>query len=358
MTEYSEAQWNDLIDQYQDGTISESDRFALEKKALDDPFLFDALEGYALYNDEKSTPKSEDSKVFTLPRLAAAASLIFLVSMIFLMKTDDVAESSVNEKIAMTIPEKEIAPTNENDISSETSEEDESQESTATTPVTNIDNNAKKRKEDTTQAKSKTVKNNTNTNSKIDKTLAKQESIIENGSLPDEEFAEQEIVSTEVSKVNTSQIEETPSTPSARIDKTKEDVIVVNADSKEFIQTDTDDVADISISSEMGAMTKTKKKEAPVLFYVAEPMIGKADFDEYVQQRINQRSDLKQNPSQEIIIEFSIDKNGEIGNFVHIVDNGECSTCGSFAINILQNSGVWRTVPAGNTGRARYMFTF
>lgn len=45
MTNKSSTYYDRLLSQYIDGTISEEDRFELEKRALDDPFLFEALEG-------------------------------------------------------------------------------------------------------------------------------------------------------------------------------------------------------------------------------------------------------------------------------------------------------------------------
>jgi len=51
--EENEKYWRNLLEEYKNGTISNEDRHALEKKALDDSFLFDALEGYELHNKKK-----------------------------------------------------------------------------------------------------------------------------------------------------------------------------------------------------------------------------------------------------------------------------------------------------------------
>jgi|GEM_PF-4870648 len=104
MTEYSDTYWNNLLAQYQAGTISKDDQYKLEKRALDDPFLFDALEGFSLMNAENEEKKKSKTRILTLPRMAAAASLVFLVAMIFLLKNDGSPENLPNqESIAMVL---------------------------------------------------------------------------------------------------------------------------------------------------------------------------------------------------------------------------------------------------------------
>ena len=90
-------------------------------------------------------------------------------------------------------------------------------------------------------------------------------------------------------------------------------------------------------------------------YYEAVPVIGKEIFDDYARQRIDDKG-LRQPSPQKVVIEFTIDKKGGISNFKHIFSG--CSECGAFAIAILQNSGEWKTVPPGFSGKARYTFTF
>jgi hypothetical protein len=349
MTEYSEEHWNKLIDQYQKGTISSTDRFALEKRALDDPFLFDALEGYALMEDEDEIPNKTKSKIFTLPRLATAASLVFLVSMIFLMKEDKSIETAQNDKVAMALPEEGNKSLQDEDVlqpKKKTEAPIDSKKNDANTPKRKTSENTVEQKLPVNQQSKKN-----NQSSKAPKSTKESAVAI------DEKSNQSSDVSIESDLEKASDIEATQDMPATASQEEVEYETAANTN-ENILLPDTDAVADITLSSELDKNIESKKKSAPSLFYVVEPLIGKRDFDEYAQQRINQRSDLKQNPSQEIVIEFSIDKNGEIGNFVHITEQGTCSACGSFAINILQNSGVWRTVPAGNEGRARYSFNF
>lgn len=91
MSSKEEAYYTLLLRQYIEGTISEDDKFILEKRALDDPFLFEALEGYQ--NNEKQSldevlllkskinkaKETKKSKRIPLYSYGIAASLILLL---------------------------------------------------------------------------------------------------------------------------------------------------------------------------------------------------------------------------------------------------------------------------------------
>lgn len=68
MTEFSSTYQKKLLSKYIDGTITATERHELEKMALDDPFLFDALEGYSLKANKDKTP------VISLDQKSAAVS--------------------------------------------------------------------------------------------------------------------------------------------------------------------------------------------------------------------------------------------------------------------------------------------
>lgn len=95
----------ELLRQYRSGTISDTDRHMLERAALDDPFLFEAMEGYAIYGSnadeaaltELTAPKKkEKSKVRWLNNriLGVAASLLALVAITFVVKNQLSSEAS------------------------------------------------------------------------------------------------------------------------------------------------------------------------------------------------------------------------------------------------------------------------
>ncbi len=114
----------ELLKQYQAGTISEADRHVLERAALDDPFLFEAMEGFSVYgsgtdtqviNSLKALNSNKTPKVrwLNMRTLTVAASLIALLAITFLMTnqlsesedtkqtTSIVSNDSVEEKIPM-----------------------------------------------------------------------------------------------------------------------------------------------------------------------------------------------------------------------------------------------------------------
>jgi len=314
MTEYSDTYWNNLLAQYQAGTISKDDQYKLEKRALDDPFLFDALEGFSLMNAENEEKKKSKTRILTLPRMAAAASLVFLVAMIFLLKNDGSPENLPNqESIAMVLDKdtneesnKEVQESNEIAI--------EKEQKTAT----------EKRKTSKTKEK---VSEKVNSNSKIAKksnpiptTTSVQNDIVQ-------EDAEESIAQeTTVTNINNNSTD-------------------VNSGSEEMA-----DVGDEA------PVTKAKvKEELHKVFYKVEPAIGVKDFEEYVRESIENRG-LQQNPPLKVTIEFDIKKDGSITNFLHIF-NG-CSQCGAYAIYLLSGSGVWKTIPEGQEGKARYTLEF
>jgi len=332
--------WEELLEQYRNGTISDKNRFLLEKNALDDPFLFDALEGFSLAEDvntveeSRSTSKpvsisnpskKEKKSIFTIPRLAAAASLVFLVSMMFLLRGDnELSEGQTNQEIAMVHDEEKSDVAVEVKDKPSTFTESEIPDLSIETEEPSIL---------PTSVKEKKVSN--------------EEELVESVPVKSKREVKKEIINKteEVIASNEEASFEKVSPSPSKIDYDTEG-------SEEMM-------ADIS-SDAVKAAPKVKKKMAPSAYYVVSPEIGKTDFDEYVQNMIKSRS-LKQSPSQTIVIEFSLDQNGMPYNFTHIVENAEndCPGCGAYAISLLKQSGVWKSAPGMSTSdRVRYKFEF
>lgn len=357
----SEKYWADLLEQYKLGSISDTDRFELEKRALDDPFLFDALEGYSTVSQDTAPQKKEKTKLLTLPRMAAAASLVFLVAMIFLLKNDNTEELTSDQSIAMVLdksndesqstieeeiePETNIANTNTNTVEeAETYSSSQNNGNIQTTPIQNTNNKiptAKKEK----------------------KEIEKEEAIPNN---PNAQFDKPEDVSNNNTggKVTSSDyFEETKSDDI--IATTTEDEVVIpevakklksitNKKKRKIDNLGSQATADNNSSPPIPNVKEAKKEESST-FYIVEPAIGKKDFEEFVKESIDNRG-LRQEAPQDVTIEFDIDKNGELSGFLHIY-NG-CSECGGYAIYLLSSSGVWKTTPVGQEGRARYTLKF
>ncbi len=354
----SEKYWADLLEQYKLGSISKSDRFELEKRALDDPFLFDALEGYSTVSQEAAPQKKEKTKLLTLPRMAAAASLVFLVAMIFLLKNDNTQEITSDQSIAMVLDKN----TNEADISKE-----EKINPSAKTVTTTKEEVPETSPNSQYLGESKTTPTQGATDQKTSRNKEKKEKeqdvILEKSNIESDKpvsVSSDNPVSTHVSSEDEEEIE----FDDIITETTQEEVRIpsakkLEANTKES-QRDLDNSGSQATADNNSSLPTTKakkaiKEEAPSTFYIVEPAIGKKDFDEYVKENIDNRG-LRQPTPHDVTIEFSIDKNGTISNFLHIY-NG-CAECGGYAIYLLSSSGVWKTSPEGQEGRARYILKF
>lgn len=357
MAGYTQTYWNELIDKYRNGTISKDERFALEKQALDDPFLFDALEGFALYDkDEKGEKPVVSTRIFTLPRMAIAASLVFLLAAVFHFTTQNNSPQNSNEAIAMVLDgeeEKNVNPVTEPSREEASVIEDENEPQTLVMTTKNEDVPPPSRAARLAQA----VKNEASHAGTIQPTESKESIAADEdatikrsgGNNPDEQPSDlkeegdegEEFVSTKVGDIAVE-------VPAATKDAEAAPLNVYENVSEEAID-------GIALDDALELKQERKKKAKANLSFEAVPVIGKKFFDEYAKERIEKRG-LRQDSPQEVTIEFTIDKNGNLSEFHHIFTG--CPECGPFAISILQNSGEWKTVPAGHVGKARYTFVF
>ncbi len=367
MAEYTQTYWNELIDKYRKGTILDEERFQLEKQALDDPFLFDALEGFSLYENvsEESKKRITTSKIFTLPRIAVAASIIFLMAVMFNLNKN--SQKASDNSIAMVLEEDEkVIPNienNERDLSSDlttTSTTNESVEpienpSNDIRPKTvvkkNVEKKRKRSKADETEKIAPSVAEATQDYVKIDIPATEEdisESLNEITNKKDGEIvsAQDETV------INTESMEQGRKEAVDLVNVLSFESVVQQQEQQQKLETERV-TSELNIKKEQS--DRRKRKAKTTLFYEAVPVIGKKIFDDYARERIDKRG-LRQEKPQEVTIEFTINKNGSLTNFHHIFSG--CPECGSFAISILQNSGEWKTVPSGFSGKARYTFIF
>ncbi len=120
--QHSDQFYNKLLDQYIQGEISHADLHLLEKQALDDPFLADALEGY-YYADHQLSRKHLKNLQLRVPQKklmvrrfpfwkisAVAASLLFVVSIGFLLKDSNTASLRSNDMASVDSSKKQSSP--------------------------------------------------------------------------------------------------------------------------------------------------------------------------------------------------------------------------------------------------------
>lgn len=114
MDKRNQTYWNELLSKYRTGSISKDERYELEKAALDDPFLMDALQGFSenmgdhdallsdIQNSHLQTKKKKDySSVFSI-----AAGFLLLAGVMFILKMGLDSDNNLDQSIAI-IDEKE-----------------------------------------------------------------------------------------------------------------------------------------------------------------------------------------------------------------------------------------------------------
>lgn len=337
-----EYQINNLLNAYRDGTISEEDRFLLEKQALDDPFLFDALEG--LSASEERTPTRRSPQYIKWIGYAASLLVVAGVTFFFMQSDGDIAQEQ-SQVIAS------------NDIQKEVEGQKESTKLPAPkehkAKVSQNIQKSKKRVTTTFNAPSKSTSKNQISQQDYAETEVKTQSIPAN---PKSEGS---------SEGMTAQIEndmdaDTPISGGMPMDEiaevVEEEIAVLdeNAQAKSKVN-----VVSKSNTHPQGYTDDKAEAVSSRALIDAEPMIGNKDFEEYLQENIKQRG-MQQTPTQHIIIEFSLDENGRATDFMHIVENepNVCTECEAYAIALLQKSGVWKTNPPKKEGRVRYKVKF
>jgi len=93
------SKWLKLYNQLLKGKLTRDDQHQIEREALDDPFLADALEGLELYHGtdrgalqdrlEQRLKSQTKPKVFKLWKYAAAASIVLVAGVFFFLKPNE-----------------------------------------------------------------------------------------------------------------------------------------------------------------------------------------------------------------------------------------------------------------------------
>lgn len=321
--------WQDLLAQYKRGDISQEDRYTLEKEALDDPFLFDALEGFALHGENTIVKNTTKSRTIYLRRIASVAAVVTaILAAVYLMRSEDTSGLSSQDGSVMAANHNSEEYPQRNETNNQESIPAKSKDQKSITAEGEVADQIGKMITETEAPKTQPSKA-TATVTRATRGNADQ--------MPNGE---------ENSQMEDATAESEPSP--VKEEQTEVIGLDIESDSNESAA---EDLTESSAAS--GSANKASKKKST--FYNVVPMIGNKDFDDYVRQRIKERG-LQQDPPQEVTIEFSIDADGNLSEFLHIYEG--CSECGPFAISILSSSGVWKTVPAGQMGRARYTFMF
>ena len=114
---------NELIRKYSEGTISKEERFELEKYALEDPMLFEALQGYSSNSilDSNSKWKAIEKQIikdkasrFYLPTIwRVAAGLLILLAAVIGFQFINLQSPTEDDLVLMEQEEMDMPPTKE-----------------------------------------------------------------------------------------------------------------------------------------------------------------------------------------------------------------------------------------------------
>lgn len=118
--------YKELLRKLADGTISDQEKWQLERASLDDPFLADALEGYYDNKEEQhklaklekrlQAPKDKQRKIVPLRWLSVAASLLILFSASYWMFRHNNADLHSHEEAAVSSKTARQSSSNDKDI--------------------------------------------------------------------------------------------------------------------------------------------------------------------------------------------------------------------------------------------------
>lgn len=301
---------NQLLDKYSNGEITPAERHMLEKEALDDHFLFDAIEGFSKSLENKAL-KVKSKKLWIdklLPYAAVAALTIGMVA-VYMMQGD--YEDKVSD-IAMALPQATTVAPPIPDNNAEVQNENES--------MSGVQQPVKTESAQNKEPKTKYIAKGK------DKLLPKKK---------------EEKILADVSE-------------SRRSDKSSSQE---NEASKMAVQKPLFDQAKVAQPSpppagptqnmglSAGADSSYKSKNENNVT-AAFPAMGTEAFNNFIKRNVVKPSDSRFiNFSDEVEVKFRINEDGSLSHF--IIQSTECMACGEEAIRVLKNSGKWITNPKG-----------
>ena len=369
------AYYERLLSQYVDDTISPEDRFILEKRALDDSFLFEAMEG--LQNRDGANIKSIEelkskidhlsnkkrSRRIPLLNYGIAASLILLLGAgIWLFNTnitpvDSVAmntplilheESSI--RISTDSGEKELINKDQTrQVSESKRDHQKNQYDTPKAVISQVDNEAvlAEREADftlvdeTADEKIKAVSPAQNTTTKINPTVTEPD---QGG---EQVLSSPKLEATEIAVV---EIE----APTAKVgDKIKEESIPKSSILKEEV------LGDKSKSQNKRSTFNAARTTAAELALDKNEYIPSLDENIVVAPANGITSfmkgyndiGIKKLSDEEVEIEFNLTESGEIFD-VKVISSIE-NSCALKALDALKNSGKWVSLPKNSLASVR-----
>ena len=348
MTNNNEERWTELVQQYKDGTISDHDRFLLEKEALDDPFLFDTLEGYALHYNTEGKSENKTS-IFNIRTMAAAASLVGLIALVFFMRNNSGTElADAGGEYAMVMDDESTEKDSKDEVTTSTS----ATGTIATSKTTAQGSKVNKENGQTQGTQNVNQESKENTNPQQNKPAPQNDGTDKELKDRIDSYTNSKPKITNASRVVVKDKE--MASTAEEIQEKKSTTPTVDIETPEMASEDIEEESEaMMLDADDTVASKAKKKALASAVLI--PMIGKSTFDDFVAERIEARGLRKATPIT-VIIEFSINENGRISDFKSLTP--EYPECSAFAISLLQESGEWKTMPPAFEGRGTYEIVF
>lgn len=387
MEDKSRAYYNKLLSQYIDGTISNKDRFVLEKQALDDPFLFEALEGLQVSGPEnmeaigrlknniasKTALKKETRRV-PLFNYGIAASLVLLLGagMWFLNSNLDSKES-----VAMNTPTENAIPQSQKPTgSNQDSESDlvrESEESKPIASTTIVKTQKSNNQYDSPKAKISQVENEigNSENTYTDETSQVTSGADNTAQAIAKDDLDIIVNSTANNKKSSSSSAESNITNDVRNESLQSEIVNPNPQSTptEIPQEFSEEIVKSSKVIEQDAQTKTKKARinqnelaldrseyinALNSDFIAAPAEGISELRKSI--KLSPQKFKQEKPSSSnILIQFKINGAGVTSSFEVI--SGTDQECINNIIKKIQYGGKWVTIPANSSGKIQLLLS-
>jgi TonB family protein len=346
----------DDIERYHSGKMSPIEMHQLEKAAMEDPFLADALEGYSYTQtpaDDRNwlqsqlKAKTEGAKVVVIVRsnrtrfLKLAAMLVLLVGgawgvyqLGFKTKETDLAARKTPATEAATPLNNDTASTEAPTTLDQSSKNEDaaaniSSDSNLNTQQTTVDN-----KGDGTVALSTQNKHSGRINSNAEEEASAPRAMrygkvkgIETetaSSMADESAA---------SKPDSNQLgKDIVASAPQTVTPGKENVIVLQRNRNAEL------IPEVVLSSK--SMKDSNYRKPVITFEEAVPEKGSKYFDDYVAQNLQfPEEELKKNISGEVKLSFDVNDSGEAVNITVI--KSLCTNCDKEAIRLLQQGPKW-----------------
>lgn len=352
---------SDLLQEWRSGTISAENKRKLELEALNDDFLFEAMEGYAQHktvsnNDRLSeklldrvSKKDVSSKLFKmwLPRVAVAASLLLVMSLFWWSSSSDNKQYAAAED--MSKPMEETVDQAGSNYESSNDEYaavlDENVLEKNKTPEVKLDR-VQKAKSSNKPKPTKDV---------VDDFLAQKPvvtshnvELIESDEMDFEEAEVEEVIE-EVSEGNNNT---TSSESAVNEPMVEEEISIVSEDrlpppppavmKKEAKRAvPGNEVRKKEARPEMDGVMTMEDDQLNIRYEVA-PIKGWDIFDKYIEdERLKSASALRANIKGKVVVEFNIDEKGYPINIKIIESNW--SALNENAIKLIQFGGRWIT---------------